>query len=138
MTSGTNSPNEPYTLSNAASKSLVQKAMLDRLRIARYMYTELFKVTKNGGALVKPMFFSNPSDADALKNIEQDFMVGEYVKVSPLLAKENKDKYSSYFPASTGNEKWVNIFNPEQLISTQPDTNNAEPEAATVNQFVDL
>lgn len=85
VTSGENAMNEPYRMKEAANKKLVTDAMLDRMRILRYLYTEYFKVTKKGGALIKPMFFSNPSDPDALRDIEQDFMVGEYVKVSPVL-----------------------------------------------------
>lgn len=127
LTTDKNPANEPYLVTDAPSAALIRTAMYDRLRVMRYMYTEFFKVTLKGGAFVKPMFFNFPADPDALRDVEQDFMVGEYVKVSPLLTKPAgaTPSYSSYFPTAKG-EAWVNLFNLSDLQSTVPDAADAK------------
>lgn len=99
---------EPYLLKDKAAQAMVKAAMNDRMMITRYLYTVMFEASKNGGAIFKPMYFEYPEDSDAYFNLYSDFLFGNHVKVSPVLA--DVAEYDSYFPGVMG-EAWVNIFN---------------------------
>lgn len=45
VTTEGNTQNEPYRMQDPEKKQLVKNAMLDRMRILRYLYTEYYKVT---------------------------------------------------------------------------------------------
>jgi alpha-glucosidase (family GH31 glycosyl hydrolase) len=48
--------------------------------------------------------------------ISQTFMLGDSVKVSPVLSNlKNGDQYSSYFPDG----RWVSIYDPSQIIDSK-------------------
>ena len=101
--------NEPYTIKDTANAlPMVKTAMQDRLKMLRYMYTVAFEASINGGTFARPMYFEYPEDKDAWFNLDQDFMIGKHVKVSPVLAAGLKE-YDSYFPARP-DEAWVNVF----------------------------
>lgn len=72
----------------------------------------------NGGALSRPLFFDYPSDDMCFSDnvISQTFMLGDSVKVSPVLSNlKNGDQYSSYFPDG----RWVSIYDPSQIIDSK-------------------
>ncbi len=52
----------------------------------------MYKVYREGGSLVRPMFFDYPEDTKVYDDIEHTFMLGEAIKVSPVLG-PNVDKY---------------------------------------------
>jgi len=122
--------NEFYNIKDKDVMTMVRTAMQDRLKIARYMYTSLFETTQSGGTFVKPMFFYFPEDADAYFDLEQDFMIGDSLKVSPALGMAAKKgdafTYTSYFPTKD-NEAWVNIFD----FSDRQMTTVDDPKAKT-------
>ena len=45
-----------------------------------------------------PMFFDFPSDDKCFEDIEHTYMLGDSIKVSPVLQKGVTSKFSSYFP----------------------------------------
>lgn len=53
-----------------------------------------------GAAIVKPLFFDYPEDDQTFWNPEHTFMLGDSIKVSPVLTQGAKegDKYQVYFP----------------------------------------
>ncbi len=53
-----------------------------------------------GAAVVKPMFYDYPLDDRAFISPEETFMLGDSIKVSPVLDQGVKegDKYKVYFP----------------------------------------
>jgi alpha-glucosidase (family GH31 glycosyl hydrolase) len=133
---GKDGQNEPYEIIVTTSIDIVKDAMMDRLKIMRYMYTKLFEVSMNGGTLIKPMFALYPTDPDAYFDLEQDFMVGDAIKVSPLLA--DAKTYTSYFPGETG-EAWVNIFNfadIQQIGDAKLNQRNTLTPGAHVNAYI--
>lgn len=60
-----------------------------------YIYTKLFEASKFGGTVIRPLFFEFPS-VHIEDNYESSFMVGDALKVNPVL-KPGK-KISSPFP----------------------------------------
>lgn len=75
----------------------------------------MYKVYRYGGSLIRPLFFDYPNDDNCFKNIEDTFMVGETLKVSPVLDKGVTDTYDVYFPE--GN--WADLNNlDKEIVST--------------------
>lgn len=88
----------------------------------------------NGGALSHPLFFDFPTDDGSFNDaaISQTFMLGDAVKVSPVLANLNQgDQYQAYFPPGL----WVSINDPSQIIDATAGGVNAAltADSATVN-----
>jgi len=77
------------------------RAMHQRLPFTRYIYSQMFSANYTGGSVVYPLYFDFPTDKQALDNIEQTFMLGDSVKVSPILDSnpDSSATFSSYFPA---------------------------------------
>ena len=76
----------------------------------------MYKVYREGGSLVKPMFFDYPEDEHVYDDMEHTFMLGEAVKVSPVLD-HSVDKYKVYFPE--GDWADLNNFSPDNKISSK-------------------
>lgn len=116
--------NEPFNIKDTATAlPMVKTAMQDRLKMLRYLYTTAFEASLNGGTFARPMYFEYPEDKDAWFNLDQDFMVGSHVKVSPVLA-AGLTEYDSYFPARAG-EAWVNVFDLKEMqVAGDPKMNS--------------
>lgn len=61
----------------------------------------MYKVYLYGGSLVKPLFFDYPEDDNCFNNTEDTFMLGDSIKVSPVLDPNVTGEFSSYFPNGT-------------------------------------
>ena len=75
----------------------------------------MYMTHTNGGSLARPLFFDFPTDDGSFNDasISQTFMLGDSVKVSPILASlKDGEKYIAYFPPG----KWVNIYDPSSII----------------------
>ena len=70
------------------------------------MYTCLFEATDSGQTCYDPIFFHYPELEGAFENIEHTFLVGEAIKVSPVL-EADATEIKSFFP----NGDWVNLNN---------------------------
>jgi len=77
---------------------MVSSALNQRLQFGRYIYSQMYKVYLKGGSLVYPLFFDYPSDDKCFEDIEHTFMMGDSIKVSPVLAPNVTDKFQAYFP----------------------------------------
>lgn len=75
-------------------------AMAQRGPFTRYIYSQMFATNYTGGQVVYPLLYDFPEDDMCLDNIESTFMLGDSVKVSPLLESkaENETTFQSYFP----------------------------------------
>jgi alpha-glucosidase (family GH31 glycosyl hydrolase) len=70
------------------------------------MYTCLYEVSQWGGSCIDPLFYYYPEDDNLFTNIEESFMVGGALKVSPIYESLiGKTTYKSYFPKG----KWVSM-----------------------------
>jgi alpha-glucosidase (family GH31 glycosyl hydrolase) len=58
----------------------------------------MYKVYLKGGALVYPLFFDYPEDDNTFEDIEHTYMLGDAIKVSPVLEADVTDTFQAYFP----------------------------------------
>lgn len=109
---GPSDRSEPYLLVEPWL-TVARDSMFDRLQYLRHMYTCLFEVSQWGGTCFDPLFYYYPDDDNLFDNIEESFMIGGALKVSPILA-PNVTVYDSYFPAGI----WVSLRDFSNIIDT--------------------
>lgn len=91
---GDDKAQEPYwfTETYAVSGKTFMAHMSDAIRLKYallpYYYTQLSKISREGGTLFRAPFFSFPSDPLAYQNTTNNFMLGDALKVS-IQSKDN-------------------------------------------------
>ena len=77
----------------------------------------MYSSHRDGGSLLRPLFFEFPTDDEAFVNTDKTFMLGDSIKVSPVLEKGMKenDKYSVYFPKGL----WIDLNDPTKVINAK-------------------
>jgi len=100
---GGGAPNEPWRL-REPFQSWARNAIHDRLQYLRHLYTCLFEASKSGQTCFDPLFFHYPYDDSTFMETEHSFIVGDALKVSPVLAPGVKT-IRSYFPRGS----WVSM-----------------------------
>lgn len=85
---------------------IARYSVLDRYTYARFVYGCLFDSSTTGQTCFDPLLFHYPELALSYTDIENTFMVGDVVKVSPILKslKEN-ETYEAFFPKG----RWVDL-----------------------------
>jgi alpha-glucosidase (family GH31 glycosyl hydrolase) len=53
----------------------------------------MYSVFREGGALIRPLFFDYPTDDKTFDNVDNTFMLGNALKVSPVLDKNVTGNY---------------------------------------------
>jgi len=91
----------------------IKAAYVTRYHFAKYMYTQLYNINKEGGGYFKPMFFYFADDANTYTNIENNIMLGEALKLS-VNAGTNNPMTEFYFPKGT----WCNILGRGMMTNT--------------------
>jgi alpha-glucosidase (family GH31 glycosyl hydrolase) len=94
-------------MKNFTYQSAAASALHQRMEYIRYIYSQMYSVYREGGALIRPLFFDYPTDASTLNNIEETFMVGDSLKVSPVIEQGVTGTFLSYFPAGV----WADLNN---------------------------
>lgn len=79
---------------------------LRRYALHRYQYSYLHKASTEGKVYFKPLFFDYPSDSQAYNRIEHNILLGDSIKLSPIL--ENLLTTSFYFPEKKA--KWCPLW----------------------------
>lgn len=75
----------------------------------RYYYTSLMRVSQEGGAFYKPLFFEFPNDPQAYTaEVSNNVMLGEALKFSALATTLDQNTTDFYFPKGY----WCNIVTP--------------------------
>ena len=115
---------EPWRLPEAL-QTWAKDAINDRYQYLRHMYTCLFEASKYGRTCFDPLLFHYPEDDEVYKDIEHTFLVGDALKVSPVL-KSSNDTFKSYFPAGGD---WVSMQNYSDIVKL---------DDPTKGQYVDL
>jgi len=115
---------EPWRLPEAL-QTWAKDAINDRYQYLRHMYTCLFEASKEGKTCFDPLLFHYPEDDEVYKNIEHTFLVGDALKVSPVLSSSN-ETFKSYFPAGGD---WVSMQNYSDIVKLND---------STKGQYVDL
>jgi alpha-glucosidase (family GH31 glycosyl hydrolase) len=103
--------NEPYNLGGPTNDTTTYKdwatnAIKERFSYIRHMYTCHLRVHRNGGTCFDPLLMHYPHDdaVFAINQTEHTFLVGDAIKVSPVL-EPNATTIQSYFP----NGQWVSL-----------------------------
>lgn len=63
-------------------------------------------LSQNGGTYFKPLFHHAPTDAMAYKDIENNFMIGDQIKIGMVTDAVNVTQHDFYFPSGT----WCPLF----------------------------
>lgn len=81
----------------------------------RQMYNCIFEVSSWGGSCFDPLFYYYPTDDQAFEHIDETYLVGGSLKVSPILEEgiTQTKKFKSYFPPG----RWVNLADFSQVVT---------------------
>jgi alpha-glucosidase (family GH31 glycosyl hydrolase) len=82
-------------------------AMSSRLPYTRYIYSQMFFANYTGGAVTYPLFFDFPTDDETFNNVEKTYMLGDAIKVSPVVEDDTNSTFRSYFPQGV----WMDLNN---------------------------
>jgi len=76
----------------------------------------MYSVYLSGGPLVYPLFFDYPEDDNCFIGIENTYMLGDSIKVSPVLDKGlgDLDNFTSYFPSGA----WADLNNQSNILNS--------------------
>ncbi len=74
-----------------------RKALHLRYRLARYLYSEYMHTAHRGGLIIKPLLFDFPEDNNTYTILDNTFMFGAAIKVTPVLD-DKVDMLQAYFP----------------------------------------
>lgn len=99
---------EPYELpgGNKSHYQMAFYSILDRYKYARFVYECLFASSQSGRTCFDPLFYHYPSFVDAYIEPESTFLVGDAIKVSPVLRPLKKNEtFESFFPPG----RWVDM-----------------------------
>lgn len=105
--SGGGEPNEPYNL-KSPWKEMAVSSIKERYKYLRFVYTCQFEASINGGTCFDPLLFHFPdlNGTEVYEDMEHTFLVGDAVKVSPVLNFTGDDKtFKSFFPKG----KWLSL-----------------------------
>jgi len=80
-----NAGSEFFNIEDYDFKFMTSSSLNQRIMYHRYIYSQLYKVYRYGGSIVSPLFFDFPEDDSCFTDIEHTYMLGEAVKVSPVL-----------------------------------------------------
>ena len=103
---------EPYV--NETLKIASKRAILSRYSLVRYIYSGYMQTVLKGGILIKPLNFLFPADNDTYTTVDNSFMLGSALRITPILEDE-KDSVETYFP----NADWYTFAGPkyEKIVS---------------------
>lgn len=110
-------PSEPRAFStNLDFQTAYVSAIGNRLPYLRYIYSQLYYAYRYGAAVVRPHFYDNPEDDNCFNNPEHTYMLGDSIKVSPVLTQGLKDgdQYDVYFPQGL----WHDLNDYKTVIDT--------------------
>ena len=77
----------PYGLSRTTYTNWIRRALQRRIKLAPYMYTQMYTSLNTGVPLIRPLFVEFPSDVLLNNNYItwKQFMFGEAIMVTPII-----------------------------------------------------
>lgn len=94
------------------------EASRQRLPWSRYIYSQMYLANYTGSSMLYPLIFDNPDDDEAVNNIEETFMLGDSLKISPVLnsnaSVNNATTFKSYFPEGV----WRDVYNYSNVVNS--------------------
>jgi alpha-D-xyloside xylohydrolase len=115
---GYQSETEPWKYGQHVEDNM-RKMLNLRYRLLPYIYSEAWKVTKNGSTMMRPLVMDFKGDTSAL-NQQFEFMFGKALLVAPV-TEQNVDERNVYLPESVAwYDFWTgNRFDGGQAINTE-------------------
>jgi len=107
---GGSQPQEPYQWPSVTQVAI--KTLNARYSILPYIYTLFYLASINGGQVAQALFFNFPKDKNTY-DIDQQFMLGNGILISPVLI-QGATSVQAYFPNAT----WYNFWDGVRLPST--------------------
>jgi len=93
----------------------------------------MYKVYRDGGSIIRPLFFEFPEDGNTFNEntIDSTFFLGDALKVSPVLKAgvKNGDKFQSYFPKG----EWADLNNQTLKVSSNGQNIDLESSFTSTN-----
>ncbi len=83
------------------------QAIKNKYKIAKYYYTQMYQLSKNGGPFIQPLFFQFPQDVNSRDDQQLNMMLGEALKLGINSNKLNQNFTSLIFPQGA---TWCNLF----------------------------
>ncbi|KAG8862460.1 hypothetical protein FRB96_001531 [Tulasnella sp. 330] len=114
-------PQEPYRWDSVAQAS--RTAINIRYTLLPYWYTLFANASLYGSPVVRALFFEFPDEPE-LFNVDQQFMIGSDILVTPVL-EPNADSVRGYFPGS-GKVTWRDWYT-HDAVKSSPGTLNTLP-----------
>ncbi|UXI17481.1 hypothetical protein NH340_JMT03424 [Sarcoptes scabiei] len=87
-------------------KTTIRSALKIRYQLLPYYYTLMFRASKEGRIFLKPLFFQFGSIDQKVYKIDEQFMIGDALMVSPSL-ESDPTEIEIYFPEG----RWYNYYN---------------------------
>lgn len=105
-------PQEPYVEMFQAEyepgityQDIIVKGIRRKYLLVMHMYSEMMKISQEGGQLYKPVFYNYPSDLKAWKEPTKNWMIGDQLLVHANTQFLDQNMTYFYFPKG----KWCNI-----------------------------
>ena len=102
-----------------------------RYKLLPYFYTIMADGNMNGDTASRFLWINFPEDVNTYELATGQFMVGDYLMVSPVL-EEGKTEVSAYFPK--GN--WWNIFTLDKVLSDKGEFKTLDAPLTEVNAHI--
>ena len=93
----------PYNMSEASLES-IRNATIQRMSMMIYMRTELYKISKVGGSLIRPIIADYPGDPSVDPSDTSSVMFGDHIRAEFQLSKGKMNKIT-YFPY----DEWLDL-----------------------------
>ena len=108
-----NRPQEPYQFKNdmfnqtTSYMQIMKFGIQTKYALLNYYYSQYADVAANGGALMQPLYFQFKDDAEAWRDINFNYMIGDSLKVAMVTNSTTMPQSDFYFPAGT----WCELLN---------------------------
>ncbi|KAM3960741.1 lysosomal alpha-glucosidase [Aphomia sociella] len=121
----TSKPQDPVSMGPEVV-SASRASLRLRYRLLPVYYTQFWRANVYGDSVVRPLFFETPENT-AVHDIDDQFLVGPYVMVTPIL-QEGATHATPYFP---GPQPWYNIID-GTFLANNATRNISEDETVSV------
>lgn len=98
---------EPYVFKNDmynvtySLTDVMKYAIQSKYSLLKYYSSQMNMINEQGGALVRPLFFEFPNDANAYRDINNNYMIGDSLKISFVTNSTDTIFADQYFPVGS-------------------------------------
>ena len=77
----------------------------------------MFMANYTGGTVAYPLFFDSPDDDETFNNVEATFMLGDSLKISPVLTSNASAAGSTEFESYFTQGIWRDVYNYSNVVN---------------------